>query len=161
MERLAEVFRDGGPVMWPILAASVLAYALALVYWRRSGDVLRELRNLRRRLETDPGHAGDEEPGLGPLTAALKLLSALIAALPLLGLLGTVLGMLDTFEVIRGYGTGEPRLMASGIRAALITTEAGLLTALPVLVLHRIIAGRVRRSEGERELIRHRRAEES
>ncbi len=52
---------------------------------------------------------------------------------PLLGLLGTVTGMITTFQAITMYGTGDPKLMAGGISAALITTVLGLITAIPLL----------------------------
>lgn len=63
----------------------------------------------------------------------LAVIMVLCAAAPLLGLLGTVTGMIETFDVIRGVGTGNPRALASGISEALITTQAGLLVALPGL----------------------------
>jgi len=124
VEPLSELFRTGGPVMAPIAAASVAAWLLGLrnVLCARHGD--------RGRLE-----------------GAQTLLGCLVAVLPLLGLLGTVTGMIDTFDVIRVHGNGEPRLLARGIREALITTEAGLVTALPALVLHTIAAGRIRRAK--------------
>jgi biopolymer transport protein ExbB len=63
----------------------------------------------------------------------LAVIMVLCAAAPLLGLLGTVTGMIETFDVIRVGGTGNPRALASGISEALITTQAGLLVALPGL----------------------------
>ncbi|MGD9877905.1 MotA/TolQ/ExbB proton channel family protein, partial [Desulfococcus sp.] len=53
---------------------------------------------------------------------------------PLLGLLGTVTGMINTFKVITIHGTGDPRLMAGGISEALITTELGLAVAIPIML---------------------------
>ncbi|MFH1761674.1 MAG: MotA/TolQ/ExbB proton channel family protein [bacterium] len=58
---------------------------------------------------------------------------------PLLGLLGTVLGMIHTFKVIAVYGSGNPVLLADGISEALITTQAGLVVAFPVLLLYNYI----------------------
>ncbi len=57
------------------------------------------------------------------------------AIAPLLGLLGTVLGMIETFDVISVFGTGNSRAMASGIGVALITTQSGLLVAIPGLLM--------------------------
>lgn len=71
-----------------------------------------------------------------------RMLAAVVVILPLLGLLGTVTGMLTTFEVIQSHGTGEPRLLAGGIREALITTEAGLIMALPLLIVHQTLRGK-------------------
>jgi biopolymer transport protein ExbB len=90
----------------------------------------------------------------------LGLVAAVAGALPLLGLLGTVIGMVETFEVITVHGTGEPRLMAAGIRKALVTTEAGLVTALPILLLHQYLASKARKIEGELRLLAHRWAQE-
>ena len=59
---------------------------------------------------------------------------------PLLGLLGTVIGMIETFQSITLYGTGDPRLMADGISKALVTTMFGLFVAIPMVLLHSIIA---------------------
>ena len=89
------------------------------------------------------------------LKDSLAFLEAMIGILPLLGLLGTVLGMLITFKVIQGYGSGEPTLLAGGIRQALLTTQAGLWAALPVLFFHQLISLRTRRAAGKLELILH------
>lgn len=72
----------------------------------------------------------------------LRLIEVLVAIAPLLGLLGTVLGMIETFEVISTFGTGNPRALASGISVAMITTQSGLLVAIPGL----FAAGRLRRA---------------
>ena len=86
---------------------------------------------------------------------AAWLVAASAIVLPLLGLLGTVLGMLASFEVIQVYGTGQPRLLAGGIGQALLTTQAGLLTAVPVLFFHHIIHNRIRLIRNEMELLSH------
>jgi len=75
---------------------------------------------------------------------------------PLLGLLGTVTGMIRTFESITAYGAGDVRLLAGGIREALVTTEAGLFVAIPLLLAHAFLSGRVERLTAELE---HRAAE--
>lgn len=96
--------------------------------------------------------------------AELKRYLALIAILsgiaPLLGLLGTVIGMIQTFDVISIYGTGNAKAMAGGISVALITTEAGLLVAIPGLFLSGLLARRARRLRNRLDeigtiLIRH------
>ncbi len=69
------------------------------------------------------------------LEERLAAIAVLAAVAPLLGLLGTVLGMIETFEVISVYGTGNSRAMASGISVALITTQTGLLVAIPGLLM--------------------------
>ena len=77
-----------------------------------------------------------------------KYLSALAvsaAAAPLLGLLGTVTGMIDTFKMITLYGSGNASLLSGGISEALITTEIGLLIAVPTLLIHAYLSRRVKR----------------
>ena len=66
----------------------------------------------------------------------LRFMAALIAAAPLLGLLGTVTGMIHTFRLITLFGVGDARLLADGISEALVTTEAGLCVAIPALLCH-------------------------
>ena len=74
-----------------------------------------------------------EEP---KLERSLTLLAATAGIAPLLGLLGTVTGMIGTFEVITQHGTGNPRLLSGGISMALITTQVGLIVAVPLLLGH-------------------------
>ena len=62
---------------------------------------------------------------------------------PLMGLLGTVMGMIRTFNVIRTEGIGDPAAMAGGIAEALITTAAGLTVAIPALLAYKFLRGRV------------------
>ena len=64
---------------------------------------------------------------------------------PLLGLLGTVTGMIVTFQAITLFGTGDPKLMAGGISQALVTTVLGLTVAIPVVLLHTLVSGRSKR----------------
>jgi biopolymer transport protein ExbB len=63
---------------------------------------------------------------------------------PLLGLLGTVVGMIKTFQSITLFGTGDPKLMADGISQALVTTVAGLVVAIPLVFMHAIVSGKSR-----------------
>ncbi len=70
------------------------------------------------------------------LEARLATLKTLAAVAPLLGLLGTVTGMIETFQAITLFGTGDPKLMAGGISQALITTVLGLVAAIPIILLH-------------------------
>ncbi|MEO1339167.1 MAG: MotA/TolQ/ExbB proton channel family protein, partial [Myxococcota bacterium] len=60
---------------------------------------------------------------------------------PLLGLLGTVTGMISTFDVITKFGTGDPKLLSGGISTALVTTELGLIVAIPTLLLGNLLKG--------------------
>jgi len=65
----------------------------------------------------------------------LGTIGALAAVAPLMGLLGTVIGMIVTFDVLAVFGTGNPRAMSGGISEALITTQTGLLVAIPGLYM--------------------------
>ncbi|MBN2564715.1 MAG: MotA/TolQ/ExbB proton channel family protein [Candidatus Eisenbacteria bacterium] len=95
----------------------------------RSGFAALDIDILRRS-------AMREQPALGK---SLAMIAVLVAVAPLLGLLGTVLGMIKTFQVISIFGTGNANAMAGGISIALITTEAGLLVAVPGLLLSGIL----------------------
>ncbi len=81
----------------------------------------------------------------------LSVLSVMAAVAPLLGLLGTVTGMIETFRVITLYGTGDPRLMSSGISEALVTTELGLAVAIPIMLFHTFLSRRSNAIIGEME----------
>jgi biopolymer transport protein ExbB len=79
------------------------------------------------------------------LYRGLATLSTFATIAPLLGLLGTVLGMIETFDTIALFGTGDPKLMSSGISLALVTTEQGLTVAIPLLLAHSLLRGRAER----------------
>ncbi len=76
------------------------------------------------------------------LERGLSTIKVLAAVAPLMGLLGTVTGMIETFQAITLFGTGDPKLMAGGISQALVTTVLGLLTAIPLVLLHSIVSSR-------------------
>jgi biopolymer transport protein ExbB len=78
------------------------------------------------------------------LTAYLSTIGVLAAVAPLLGLLGTVTGMIATFDVLAVFGTGNARAMAGGISEALITTQTGLLVAIPGLYMKGFLDRRAR-----------------
>ena len=73
----------------------------------------------------------------------LSTLGSMAAITPLLGLLGTVIGMIKVFSAIQAAGLGEASLLAGGISEALVTTAAGLGVAIPALVMHRFLSRRV------------------
>lgn len=79
-----------------------------------------------------------EQPFLDRFGSTILVLAAVA---PLLGLLGTVTGMISTFDVITEYGTGNPKLLSGGISEALITTELGLLVAIPALLFGNLLSG--------------------
>ena len=82
-----------------------------------------------------------ETPRLERFQSALKVCAAVA---PLLGLLGTVTGMINTFQVITTHGTGDPRLMAGGISEAMVTTQVGLAVAIPVMIVASFLGRRAR-----------------
>lgn len=77
-----------------------------------------------------------EVPSMERFLATLGMLAAIA---PLLGLLGTVTGMIDTFHVITQHGTGDPRMMSGGISEALVTTMLGLTVAIPIMLAHTLL----------------------
>ena len=79
------------------------------------------------------------------LNKGLLIIKVISVVAPLMGLLGTVTGMINTFQAITLYGTGDPKLMAGGISQALVTTVLGLTVAIPTTLLHTIVSGRSRR----------------
>jgi biopolymer transport protein ExbB len=105
--------------------------AAALLNRQHSREVMKEAI-------TDTGRhvVADLERFLNPL-------GTIAAITPLLGLLGTVFGMIDVFRVIQSAGNGNVELLAGGISVALLTTAAGLCVAIPALMFHRYFDGRV------------------
>jgi biopolymer transport protein ExbB len=83
----------------------------------------------------------------------LAFLALSAAAAPLMGLLGTVIGMIKTFQLITIYGTGDPKGLASGISEALVTTEFGLIVAIPILVVHGLLSRMSRQKIGQLEQV--------
>jgi biopolymer transport protein ExbB len=79
------------------------------------------------------------------LNRGLATVAVLAAVSPLLGLLGTVTGMIETFQSITLFGTGDPKLMSGGISQALVTTQMGLSVAIPLVLFHSLLVGRANR----------------
>ena len=110
-------FLAGGPLMVPI---AIVAFAIWIVYFR--GYV----RLRRLRLQADLSMMEREE-----IASLLDCLRILVAVAPLLGLLGTVLGMIETFQALVHGNVEMTAKLADGIHVALYTTQAGLMAALP------------------------------
>ena len=97
----------------------------------------------REALELKLGEAIlKEQPSLNRGVTFIKIISVIA---PLLGLLGTVTGMIKTFQAITLFGTGDPQIMAGGISQALVTTVLGLVVAIPMVLLHTVVASRSKR----------------
>lgn len=82
------------------------------------------------------------------LESFLPFLAITAAAAPLLGLLGTVIGMIKTFQLITVFGTGDAKSLSSGISEALVTTALGLIVAIPTLILHGMLSRMAKRKLG-------------
>ena len=86
-----------------------------------------------------------------PMERFLSTMGMLVAIAPLLGLLGTVTGMIDTFHIITMHGTGDPRMMSGGISEALVTTMLGLSVAIPLMLVHTLLNREVENTVGMME----------
>lgn len=125
MKELAEIFLKGGPVMWPILALSVVA--VAILAWRAISFAFGD--------RSDRG---------------LVVVSTIITAEPMLGILGTVTGIIRTFGAMQGAeGVVNPISATAGIGEALITTAAGLVASLVILFPYNIIAAMIDKADEE------------
>ncbi len=84
---------------------------------------------------------------LPSLQKHIGILAIVVKSAPMLGLLGTVLGMISTFEIIAIYGLGDPGKMANGIRLALVTTAGGLMVAIPFIFIQSYLINKVKNFE--------------
>ena len=167
---LQEKWHQGGLVGYIITAVGVFAVLLAI--WRFivlagiSGKVNSQLKNPNEPRENNPlGRVlkvAKDNPSLDAeslelklheavikerpsIEAGLNLLKIIAMVAPLLGLLGTVTGMIVTFQQITIFGAGDPKAMAGGISQALVTTVLGLCVAIPTVLLHTLVNGRAQR----------------
>lgn len=114
VDDLLNLFDRGGLILFIIAALSTLMWALILqCYWQ-----LFRIKKNKLPAEYESIHSTQ------------KFIDALVNTLPLLGLLGTVMGMISTFDALSFHGNSDPRPMSSGISQALVTTMAGLVTSL-------------------------------
>jgi biopolymer transport protein ExbB len=163
---LRERIAQGGVVGYLILVLAGVAYVLAayrFVELTRIGQRIRsQLQSSRPQLDNPLGRVlarleqanTNEEEVLyltveealtgeqAHLERALPFLKLVAAIAPMLGLLGTVTGMIKTFQAIALHGSGDPKLMSGGISEALVTTVEGLVTAIPILLLHSLLLGK-------------------
>ena len=164
----AERIEQGGTVGYAIIAVGIagllLVFERLLKLMRVRSRMNRQLKNMEEVYNDNPiGHVMQvyyEYKHLDLETISRKLQEVLIrdmaevkkglpivkvlaAVAPLMGLLGTVVGMIGTFQAITLFGTGDPKLMAGGISQALITTVLGLCAAIPLLLCHSLLSSRV------------------
>ena len=165
LERTLEHIETGGIVMYPLLIVSLIMFFLVIKKFLEMRDFGKGDRPIRECLESlgKPGFMAapwqrdiiknflaertfDEDLDRSIMEAMLmrqntfvdryiKSIAILASVAPLLGLLGTVTGMITTFLVIATSGTGDAKALASGISEALITTQTGLVVAVPGLFL--------------------------
>ncbi|GAA4876018.1 MotA/TolQ/ExbB proton channel family protein [Ferrimonas pelagia] len=169
---LAHWVARGGELLWPILLLALFGLSLALIcairlcWWRPLPEALMEIAALKaapvcRRTPAQSVLQQGLKQGadLDAMEHALKhgmlthwqrfqwgltLLPLLAALAPMLGLLGTVSGMIQTFQALTEFGNADPRLLSDGISKALITTQAGLIVAVPLMLLHHPLKRRAR-----------------
>ena len=163
---LGERIQQGGIVGYLILTLLLMGILLVcerFLYLSRIGikmkKQIRDGKNNEKTPLTTIIHAYEVNKSRDIETLELKLEEAMIKSTakverginiikifatvaPLLGLLGTVTGMIVTFQSITLFGTGDPKLMAGGISQALVTTVLGLIAAIPLLLLHSIVSSK-------------------
>ncbi len=110
------------------------------------GSTARVIKTTIRNIKKDRAHVEDVvmESILNESTSLDRFgnfILVIAAVAPLLGLLGTVSGMISTFDIITQYGTGDPKLLAGGISEALVTTMLGLIVAIPLLLIGNLLSG--------------------
>ncbi|MFC3194612.1 MotA/TolQ/ExbB proton channel family protein [Marinicella sediminis] len=123
---------------------------------QESSSSSRVLLSALRNIERDREHIEDivSESILhesSQLNRFGSLIIVIATVAPLLGLLGTVTGMISTFDIITEFGTGDPKLLSSGISIALVTTEVGLAVAIPALLFGNILSGWAERIKDDME----------
>jgi len=164
---LLERVSQGGIVGYVILSLGLLGLLIViirLIYLAFTGRAIRHQlshpanpspKNPLGRILTVAAQNSDTDSGnlelqideailreLPRLTQGEGLIKLLAAVAPLLGLLGTVTGMIATFQAITLFGTGDPKMMADGISQALVTTALGLIVAIPLLFMHTLVTSR-------------------
>ena len=166
-----DVFLAGGPMMWPLLACSVAALAVVLErcwFWRKLGlardasqaaKLLREGRPgegcqglvaamLNAGLAAPPGKSGKAMEvvalaGVARMRKGMNILDTIITAAPMLGIMGTVLGIISSFDMLGASGVGDPKAVISGIAQALLTTAFGLGIAVFVIFPYNYFNARI------------------
>lgn len=163
-----EYLDQGGAVGWVIVYVGIFGMLLGLwrmlVLFSMTAKVKAQLKSDKPNTNNPLGRVlkvAEENKNVDPETLELKLEEAvlkerpsiesglaimkIIAAVgPLLGLLGTVTGMITTFQAITIFGAGDPKNMAGGISAALVTTVQGLVVAIPMVLMHTLVNGRAK-----------------
>tara|TARA_B100001250_G_scaffold405257_1_gene422480 strand:- start:1724 stop:2392 length:669 start_codon:yes stop_codon:yes gene_type:complete len=144
---------EAGAVEYFQQNSGVLNYVFAALLKRYDSLVLEnrtDIEDVRQELITVT-----EEAGLSYLGRLLNALGTIGVLSPLMGLLGTIVGMIAAFDAIAQAGAGDPAAVAAGISQALITTASGLIVAIPTIVFHRYLSARAEKAFKEIELYCH------
>ncbi|MCZ6716659.1 MAG: MotA/TolQ/ExbB proton channel family protein [Gammaproteobacteria bacterium] len=163
-----ERIEQGGTVGYVIIALGIFGFLVSIERWLFLSGASTKVR---RQLKSETPDANNalgrilsvyhDNKEIDTETLELKLdeailketpkfekrqgtIKVLAAVAPLMGLLGTVVGMIETFQMITLFGTGDPKLMAGGISQALMTTVLGLVVAIPLVLLYSMIAAKSR-----------------
>jgi len=120
------------------------------------GAAARVITSTLRNVDRDREHIEDiisesilhESSTLDRFGTAIIVIAAVA---PLMGLLGTVTGMISTFEIITEFGTGDPKMLSGGISEALVTTELGLIVAIPAIIFGNLLSGWADRIKNDME----------
>lgn len=137
-----KLMQEGGWVMWPIVALSVVGLAVALErLWRLS----------RFLLVREADRAQSPQQQLNDLQRGFGLISTIITAEPMLGILGTVTGIIKTFGAFKLSDAASPLAATAGIGEALVTTAAGLVAALVLLFPYNLLLGLLARAAAKLE----------
>ena len=136
---LAEVQAElaGGDPNWNRLAELCMGCHLGTIFMAGLASARQGREAMKEAME------GAAATAVHDMERYLTALGTIAAISPLLGLLGTVLGMIEVFRVLVEDGIGNPSVFASGISEALVTTAAGLAVAIPALILHRHLLRKV------------------
>ena len=137
---LREFFEAGGPVLWGILLVTMIMWTLIIERFWYFRNLMPALSNIALNQWNDISNKGDwfsmriRDQIISEVSAETRkfilTIETMMQILPLLGLLGTVVGMIKVFDVMTFFGTGNARLMASGVSQATIPTMAGLVAAI-------------------------------
>lgn len=151
---LFEYIQQGGPVMYLLLLLNIIGFALLL--WKgvsifeakknfqhTKASLLSKVSSMKSLGQTEMSSFIKSEVQLfvHGLESGLNTIKIIASIAPLLGLLGTVIGILAAFKVISDVGLSNPTLFAGGISTALLTTVAGLVVAIPHFVGYNYLAG--------------------
>ena len=165
IERVRE---DGGPVGYVIIGVGL--FGLLMCLWKAfslfstGSKISRQMKNQQANKKNPLGrvlavYSDNPEADIetlelkldesilretAPIETGLSFIKVLYVVAPLLGLLGTVVGMIATFQMITLFGTGDPRMMAGGISTALVTTVLGLVVAIPLTLFHSFLQGKAK-----------------